>query len=87
MMESNSRREEFTTKKDAKDEHKKDLRTRAEDTVTCIVKHENTEVKVGVSETCESGESDSDMEFLKKSLGLSKTTCTFTGKSKPKCKM
>ena len=45
----------FTPDKDAESEQKKRLK----DTVTCTVK--NAEVKL---EACESGESDSDIEFL-----------------------
>ena len=40
---------------------------RLKDVVTCTVK--NAEVKLRVPETCESGESDSDIEFLKEVPG------------------
>ena len=53
-MESNCKRKEFTPEKDVESEQK-----RLKDTVTCTVK--NAEVKL---EACESGESDSDIEFL-----------------------
>ena len=58
-MESNCKRKEFTPKKDAESKQKKRLK----DTARCTVK--NVEAKVRVPETCESGESDSDIEFLK----------------------
>ena len=66
-MESNSERKDFTPKKDAEGEHKKDLSTQY--AITCTVEQENAEVKVRVSETCESSESDSDIEFLKEIPG------------------
>ena len=62
-MESNCKKKEFTPEKDAESEQKKRLK----DTVTCTVK--NAGVKLRVPETCESGESDSDIEFLKEVPG------------------
>ena len=62
-MESNCKRNEFTPKKDAESKQKKRLK----DTARCTVK--NVEAKVRVPETCESGESDSDIEFLKEVPG------------------
>ena len=62
-MESNCKRKEFTPKKDAVRKQKKRLK----DTARCTVK--NVEAKVHVPETCESGESDSDIEFLKEVPG------------------
>ena len=60
-MDSNAKRKDVTPKKDAEIELKY--------TVTFTVKHENAEVKVHVLETCENGESDSDIEFLKEIPG------------------
>ena len=62
-MESNCKRKEFSPKKDAESKQKKRLK----DTARCTVK--NVEAKVRVPETCESGESDSDIEFLKEVPG------------------
>ena len=62
-MESNCIRKEFTPKKDAESKQKERLK----DTARCTAK--NVEAKVHVHETCESGESDSDIEFLKEVPG------------------